>query len=66
MIDISQNSNSEIFHVAAAYPLCVYCKGPTRLYGIEAHARLEHIAIHTYGCDKCDTMEILLAPLLSH
>jgi hypothetical protein len=56
MTDTFQHSAT--IQLPPAYPICAYCKGPTRLFGIEPHMQSDHIEIHTFGCDDCGTTEI--------
>jgi hypothetical protein len=56
------NIHVETFQTLST-PTCTGCEGPTRIYGIEPHARLPHTDIHTYVCDSCDTSLAVVVPL---
>jgi hypothetical protein len=40
-------------------PRCPKCYDVTRLVGIEPHATLAHIVVHTYECTPCRYLEVV-------
>jgi hypothetical protein len=43
-------------------PTCPRCGAPMRLFGIEPHQHFPATDIHTYGCDSCQSAQVVLTP----
>jgi hypothetical protein len=58
-------TSSSVVRIGYPDPNCPQCCRRMRIFGVERDSRVPETNLHTFVCDRCCTVEVLLCPWLA-